>query len=109
MKMANNNPMHHISELSPNPYPQIKFNSISTGEIGNIINSLKMKNSYGYDEITTKMLKASAPFICSPLGFIFNETIRLGTFPSGLKYSIVKPLFKKGDKKTWQITDLSRY
>jgi hypothetical protein len=56
-----------------------------------------MKNSHGYDGITTKMLKASAPYICSPLGYIFNESIRSETFPSRLKYSIVKPLFKKGD------------
>jgi hypothetical protein len=34
---ANNNPMHHLSEMSPNPYPHIKFNSISTGEIESII------------------------------------------------------------------------
>jgi hypothetical protein len=52
-----------------------------------IIKSIKTKNSFGYDEISTKLLKISANYICSPL-----------------KYSIVKPLYKKGDK-----TDLSNY
>jgi hypothetical protein len=92
---ANNNPIYYMSKVSHNPFPNLKFNSVSTstGEIERIINSIKVKNSHGYDGITTKMLKASAPYICSPLGYIFNESIRSGTFPSRLKYSIVKPLF----------------
>jgi hypothetical protein len=57
-----------------------------------------VKNSHGYDGITTKMLKASAPYVCSPLNYICNKSIRSGTLPSRLKYSIVKPLFKKGDR-----------
>jgi hypothetical protein len=83
-------------------FSNIKFNSTSTGEIERIINSIKVKNSHGYDGVTTKMLKASAPYICSPLGYIFNKSRRSGTFPSRLKYSIVKPLFKKGDKDNYR-------
>jgi hypothetical protein len=49
-------------------------------------------------ELLKKMLKASAPYIRSPLNYICNKSIRSGTFPSRLKYSIVKPLFKKGDR-----------
>jgi Notch-like protein len=45
------------------------------------------------------MLKVSAPYISSPLNYICNKSIRSGTFPAPLKYSIVKPLFKKGDKE----------
>jgi hypothetical protein len=93
---ANNNPMYYMSKMSHNPFPNITFNSTSTGEIERSINSIKVKNSHGYDGITTKMRKASAPYICSFLGYIFNKSIRPGTFPSHLKYSIVKPLFKKG-------------
>jgi hypothetical protein len=56
-----------------------------------------VKNSHGYDGITTEMLKASAPYISSPLNYICNKSIRPGTFPTHLKYSIVKPLCKKDD------------
>jgi hypothetical protein len=80
-----------------NPFPNIKFNNTSTKEIERTINSLKPKNSHGYDEISTKILKVSAPFINSPLNYICNKSILSGTFPTRLKYSIVKPLFKKGD------------
>jgi hypothetical protein len=45
------------------------------------------------------MLEVSAPYISSLLNYICNKSIRFGTFPSCLKYSIVKPIFNKGDKE----------
>jgi hypothetical protein len=45
------------------------------------------------------MLKASVPYISSPLNYICNKTITSGTFPTHLKHFIVKPLFKKGDRE----------
>jgi hypothetical protein len=77
----------------------INFKNTSTKEIENIIRSLKAKESHGYDEITTKILKISAPFISSPLTYIFNKSMISGIFPSRLKYAIIKPIFKNGDKK----------
>jgi hypothetical protein len=64
-----------------------------------IIRSLRLKNSCGYDEISTKILKVSAPFISSPLNYICNKSIISGIFPTPLKYSTVKPLYKKGDRE----------
>jgi len=40
-----------------------------------IIKSLKTKNSYGYDEIPTKILKISCPFITSPINYICNKML----------------------------------
>jgi Notch-like protein len=45
------------------------------------------------------MLKVSALYINPPLNYICNKSIRSATFPSCLKYSILKPLFKKGDRE----------
>src|SRR5215469_8730390 len=59
---------------------------------------LKNKNSCGYDEITTKILKISSPFIVSPLTHKCNRMLSTGTFPDRLKYSEIKPIYKKGDK-----------
>jgi hypothetical protein len=92
--------MYYMSKISHNPFPNKKFDNTSTKKIERISNSMKVKNSHGYGGITTKMLKASAPYICSPLNYICNKSIRSGTFPSRLKYSIVKPLFTKGDRDT---------
>jgi hypothetical protein len=93
----NSNPMFYIRQSFKNPFSQIKFHYSSTTEIERIINSLKSKDSSGYDEISTKIFKLSAPYISSPLNHIFNKSLTLGIFPSHLKYSIIKPIFKKGD------------
>jgi Notch-like protein len=90
------------TKISHNPFPNINFNNTSTKEIEKIINSIRVKNSHGYEAITIKMSKISAPYINSPLNYICNKSIRSGTFPTRLNYSIVrvKPLFKKGDRKS---------
>jgi len=76
----------------------MQFNNTSTKEIDKIIKSLNLKQSSGYEEISTKILKISAPFIISPLNYICNKSILSGTFPTRLKYSIIKPVYKKGDR-----------
>jgi hypothetical protein len=83
-----------LSKISHNPFQNIKFNNTSTKEIERIIRSVRVKNLHGYDGITTKMLKVGAPYISSPLNDICNKSIR-----SPLKYSILKALFKKGDRE----------
>jgi hypothetical protein len=72
------------------------FKSFSTNEITTIIKSLKNKNSYGYDEISPRILKISANYISSPLIHICNRVISTGVFPDRMKYSTVTPIYKKG-------------
>jgi len=83
------------------PAPPLVFKSFSTNELTQIIKSLKTKNSSGYDEINTKLLKI---YICSPVTHICNKSISTGIYPERLKFSIIKPLFKKGVR-----TSLSNY
>jgi Notch-like protein len=94
----NKNPNYYLLNLFHKSFPSVKFKNTSTKEIKKIINSLKMKESSGYDEISTKILKTSAPFISSPLSFICNNSILSGIFPTRLKYDIVKPLINKAGK-----------
>jgi len=47
----------------------------------------------GYDEISTQILEIS-----SPLNYICNKVLVTGFLLSHLKYSKIKPLYKKGDK-----------
>jgi hypothetical protein len=63
-----------------------------------IINSLKCKDSYGYDEISSRILNIIAPYVLSPLMYTLNKILSTGIFPERVKSSEVKPLFKKGDK-----------
>jgi hypothetical protein len=64
-------------------------------EIEKIIKSFKSKDSRGYNEISTKILKISSPFISSPLNYICNKVLIKGIFPDRLKFFIIKPLYKK--------------
>jgi hypothetical protein len=76
----------------------MKLRNTAKYEIEKIIHSSKCKNSYGYDEISARLLKASTPYVSSPLTYMFNKILSTGIFPDRLKYSEVKPLYKKGDK-----------
>jgi len=91
-------PTHFLLQSFNCTFPNFKLMRLSTKDIRNIIKSLNTKFSHGYDKIPTKLLKLSLPFILSPLTHICNKSLSLGIFPDLLKYSEIKPLFKKGDK-----------
>jgi hypothetical protein len=50
----------YLIEGIPKTFPNINLRPTTVNEIKNIINSLKSKNSYGYDEIPTTLLKSCA-------------------------------------------------
>jgi hypothetical protein len=85
---------HH----SGDSYTLMVFKTFSTQEITSIIKSIKTKNSSGYDEISTKLLKISANYICSLLSYICNKSVSTGIFPERLKYSVIKPLYRMTQK-----------
>jgi hypothetical protein len=61
---------------------------------------LKRKNSSGYDEITAKILKTSKPFIISPTINTYNKMLAQGIYPERLKFSLIKTIYKSGDKSS---------
>jgi hypothetical protein len=95
----NKNPNYYLKNHFHKSFPSIKFKNTSPKEIEKIIDSLKIKVSSGYDEVSTEILKISAPFVNSPLSYICNNSMLSGTYSSRLKYAMVKPLLKKGDKE----------
>jgi hypothetical protein len=66
-------------------------------KISKIIDSLKSKNSSGYDEIS---IRISKPFIISPLINICNKVLAQGNYPERLKFSLITPIYKSGDKSS---------
>lgn len=67
-------------------------------EVKKEVLSLKNTNSEGYDEINTKVVKSCFPEISKILTHLINMTFSTGIFPTVLKQSVVKPLFKKDSK-----------
>ena len=59
----------------------MKLKNTTTYEIDKIIHPIKCKESSGYDEISSKILKISAAYVLSPLTFIFNNILTTGVFP----------------------------
>ncbi|KAI5636779.1 reverse transcriptase (RNA-dependent DNA polymerase) domain-containing protein [Phthorimaea operculella] len=73
-------------------------------EVRKEVISLKNTNSEGYDEISTKIIKACIDIILPILTHLINLSFTTGTFPEALKLAIVKPLHKKESK-----TEMSNY
>jgi hypothetical protein len=104
---SDNSSNNHTTTYSPfNLFQMCKleydivFRNTSTDEIQTIKKKLTLKGSFGYDEVSTKILQISATFISSPLCNIINKSLFSGIFPDRLKYSIVIPVYsyKEGDK-----------
>jgi hypothetical protein len=110
-----NNNFADYQQLTHNKlFPNIKYQYTSTKEIEKIISSLKSNSSHGYDEISVNILKFSSPYISSPLSpyissplspyissplcHICNKMFSTGIFSESLKYAVIKPIFKNGDR-----------
>jgi len=100
----NIDPLTYLRQNFKHIYSQMKLKNTTTCEIDKIIHCIKCKESSGYDEKSSKILKISAPYVLSPLTFIFNKILTTGVFPERFKFSEVKPLYKKG-----VTTDFSNY
>jgi hypothetical protein len=72
---------HFMEQAFNKPYQSMECSCTTTKEIALIIKSLKAKNSYGYDKISTKIPKISGSFIRSPLNYICNKMLFWGVFP----------------------------
>jgi hypothetical protein len=92
------NPLNYLYSTFKQPFTNIALKNVTTYEIEKIIQELKSKNSSGYDEIMAKILNVCSPFIISPLTYISNRMLTTGTFPDGLKFSEIKPVYKNGEK-----------
>ena len=69
------------------------FNPVSEECIANVITKLKNKSSYGYDNISNKLIKSAKNVLIKPLTLIVNQCLHTGIYPSQLKLSRVKPPF----------------
>jgi hypothetical protein len=93
------NPMNYLLNSFKRTFTKMSWQYASTYEIEKNIESLKTKNTAGYDEISKRIIKLIAPFIIAPLTHVCNAVLSTGVFPDRLKYAIVKPVFKKGNKQ----------
>jgi len=93
-------PPQNLFKYFNQPFKDISWLYTSAKEINRIIDSLKDKNSSGCDEISTKIIKISKPFIILPLINICNKMLACGICPERLKFTLIKPIYKSGDKSS---------
>jgi hypothetical protein len=86
------NPISYLTNSFHRHFPKMKWHYTSTSEVGKIIKSLKSRSSSVYDEVSTRILKVSAPYIVSPLAYICNMILKTGIFPDRIKYAIIKTI-----------------
>jgi hypothetical protein len=79
---------------------EMKIIPVTETEIISIIRSLKNNNSTGYEEVPSRILKYCASEISKPFSYICNCSLKSGIYPERLKYAMVKPIYKKGDKNS---------
>ena len=78
------------------------FKNIDENIVKKNINNLPTKNSCGYDDISSKLLKLIAPVIIKPLLLLINQVLNTGIFPDKLKIAKVIPIYKKGDPQLFE-------
>ena len=77
---------------------------VTENEVENVINKLKGKSSAGFDEIPEFLVKRCSHYIKKTLTHVFSISLRFEIFADLMKRAKIRPLFKKGDKKTFIIT-----
>ena len=63
-----------------------------------IITNLPNNNSYGFDGLSTTILKYIKGIIIKPLTLIINQILNTGVFPANLKIAKIIPIVKKDDR-----------
>lgn len=72
---------------------------ITVEETAEILRRLKPKRSAGVCGLSGALLREIGLEVSKPLTHIINESFSQGIFPDPLKISIVKPLFKRHDRR----------
>ncbi len=78
---------------------KLKFDIINTDVVSNIIDKLSPKNGFGFDGISTNLIKNTNTLLIEPLTIIINQMVTNGIFPDKLKISKVIPILKMDDEK----------
>ena len=80
-------------------YDNFQFNLINNQHTTSIISHIKTKYSYGYDRISSALIKIIIHEITPSLTLIINQCLTTGIFPDKLKIGKIVPVYKKGNHK----------
>ena len=89
---------HFLDFLShaSKPENQFSFTKVKENDIKEIIKNLKSKKSSGYDNLSSRLVKATSSCLSPALTNLINKSFDQNEFPQGLKLGKLQPLHKKG-------------
>ncbi len=87
----------HRKYLTLNYNHKFKFNNVDNSTVKSIIDKLAPKTSFGFDGISTKLVKTAQDALIQPLTIIINQMLNTGIFPDKLKIAKICPIHKKDD------------
>ena len=74
------------------------FHNVNEEEINQIIDKLAPKTSFGFDGLSSKLMKTVKDVLIKPITIIINQMLNTGIFPDKLKIAKITPIFKKDDE-----------
>lgn len=87
-----------IKKQMNNSNKKFSIPPIKVDEVYSALSKLDINKSSGCDNIGAKVLRLCAPYIASPITYIFNRMIDTSCFPKELKNAKVTPIYKAGDR-----------
>jgi hypothetical protein len=85
-QVENGDAVLFLEDSFPGNFPSMTTIPITEAEIKSVIHFLKPKKSSGYDEITSKILKACASLISNPLIYILTTYLSHNSMVLGKGY-----------------------
>lgn len=89
------------NEYSNNSDVSMFIRKAQPKDILNIIKKLHVNKAAGIDKIRPIDIKTIAQKFAKAIAHFINTSISTGTYPSQLKSGIVRPIYKKGNKKDY--------
>ncbi len=96
IKMPKNK--HFKNYLTLNYNHKFTFKDIDEEGVRKIIERLAPKTSFGFDGLSTKLIKEIKDCLVKPLTLIINQMLNTGIFPDKLKIAKIAPAHKKDDE-----------
>ncbi len=74
------------------------FHNVNEEEINQIIDKLAPKTSFGFDALSSKLMKTVKDVLIKPITIIINQMLNTGIFSDKLKVAKITPIFKNDDE-----------
>jgi hypothetical protein len=95
ISVSNNNFKHYLTKEHKNIFT---FRNVNEDTVSQIIDKISPKASFGFDGLSSKLIKTVKNALIKPITLIINQMLNTGIFPDKLKIAKIMPIHKKDDE-----------